>query len=335
MKITVLKERQFSAFLAIDPYGMLSRKDLRADVVLGLTEETGSGDMPAGLLAASLKGEHLIIYWLYVTPGCRFRGYGEALLLAALQQAHLAGKTKIGAVFSAEYGRETICAGERRFFTERMFRESGKDRILVAELADMLRDMERTLPEDAMAQLADSLLDDDDEARDVPEQKTEVRKLTAKDRTLKISDVKKNATLCKPEPPESIRPVSALDPNRMQEGIRRCLSSHPYDFFEQELLTLPVSWFDLGISSAAVEEGKVCGLFLVHPEEGGRLWAEYLCYAGKDAQNGVMNLLRFSAKAAIERCDKKTEVIVRCHNRSTKALVERLFPGKGKKGVEQ
>ena len=330
MKITRLNEKQIPYFRGLDPFEMLEREDLRGELVLGLTEESPQGDHPAGLLLASFRGGSMVILWLYVAPDRRGAGYGEALLLAALGHAKKNGLKKIGAVFPEAYGRELICRDEQRFFTERHFSAEKNDRILIADVEEMLADAE----DDSDVVISLSAENALREAYALPEEERKpapFRKTGGKDVTVSLSRLKRCKLLFSDAPAGNAVSVKELSLVALQKGMKHCLAHHDYVFSSEDLLSLPLTWFEPEISAAVVEEGEVCGLFLLHPEEKGRLWAEYLCYAGKDAQNGVMNLLRFSAKAAAGHCDKGTEIIVRCHNKSTKALVERLFPDKGDK----
>ena len=67
-----------------------------------------------------------------------------------------------------------------------------------------------------------------------------------------------------------------------------------------DLPFLPASRFDADISSCFVQDGRICGLFLVHEVNPGTFRPELLFSVEPDASIHLLNMLRFSALAALE-----------------------------------
>ncbi|MCR4589308.1 MAG: hypothetical protein K5668_00620 [Lachnospiraceae bacterium] len=73
-------------------------------------------------------------------------------------------------------------------------------------------------------------------------------------------------------------------------------------------------------------------MLLVHETASGFFMVELLFAMQPDANINLLNMMRYSIRAAGELCDRDTKVILRRHNKISAELVKKLFPDK--KGVK-
>ena len=125
MRITRLERDQRGFVLDLDPLMMMDRLEFPGAFALLAIEsdEQTKDQLPAGLLIATAHEDLLVIDWLCVSAERRMQGIGEQLLVAAFEHAAKNDFVRIGVYMNDEYGRSDICAGEERFFRERLFRE--------------------------------------------------------------------------------------------------------------------------------------------------------------------------------------------------------------------
>ena len=113
-----------------------------------------------------------------------------------------------------------------------------------------------------------------------------------------------------------------------EQAVRSCLKKHGYDTYEGDPLKLGPGWFDLQISSCVITDGEVSGLFLIHKEEDGSIWPEYLFDRAKQPASNLVKMMEKSAALAIKNYPPETKVVIRMKTKEARELAEMMLPGK-------
>lgn len=125
MRIVRLKKEQRDFFLNMDPFYMMERLEFPGSFALAaLTEnETGTGEVPAGLMICTLKPDRLVIEWLCVAAAYRTKGIGEQLLIEAFESVQQGPVQTVCAYINRENLRERIYPEDEQYFKQRLFQE--------------------------------------------------------------------------------------------------------------------------------------------------------------------------------------------------------------------
>lgn len=116
MKTVRVDADKYEYFYGLDPFSYLEGRLPESCFVLGTVRGEGLSDEPAGLMICEYAADELIIRWLYVDPVQRGRGYGDALLSAAMDGAVMTGKRAVRAMMGSEPERRAICPLETEYF---------------------------------------------------------------------------------------------------------------------------------------------------------------------------------------------------------------------------
>ena len=95
-----------------------------------------------------------------------------------------------------------------------------------------------------------------------------------------------------------------------------------------DLPFLSKSRYDPDISSCAMVDDKVGGFLLVHMTKSGTYRPELFFAVEPDSSFHLLNMLRFSIRAASEAAGADGVVQVKRYNEATVKLSAKLFPGK-------
>ncbi len=125
--------------------------------------------------------------------------------------------------------------------------------------------------------------------------------------------------------------INELMVRQYRKGITNCLF-HGRKGLLEDLAFLPMSWFDQDVSSCVQTDGRATGFLLVHKTESDRLVVDLLFAMEPDAKLNLLQMIRYSVNAAMEKYPADTEIILKRHNDMSEALINKLFPNK--KGVE-
>ncbi len=96
----------------------------------------------------------------------------------------------------------------------------------------------------------------------------------------------------------------------------------------EDIAYLPMSWFDGSVSSCIISGDKVPGLFLVRRTPSGTLIPALLFAYGPEFKKNLIYLMKYSVQKAIENYPPETNVLIIRKDVGTKALAEKIFPGK-------
>lgn len=127
--------------------------------------------------------------------------------------------------------------------------------------------------------------------------------------------------------------LSTLSSFQFKAGIMNSVYHERYGLLD-DLPFLPMNRYDGEISCCVMVDDKVTGFLLVHMMKPSLYRVELLFSEKLDGANNVLNMLRFSIRAAQMNCEPTDEFLIRRHNRTVKELCKKLFPGKkGKKVI--
>ena len=138
-----------------------------------------------------------------------------------------------------------------------------------------------------------------------------------------LSDLK----LSNKEVPFYIKAIDKLNTRQFRNGVVNCLYSGRKGLLE-DMVWLSRDFFDQEVSACVVMDEKAQGFLLVHETASGVLVVEFLFANSVEGNKDVLEMVRFSIRAAARKFPPETKVLLRRHNPSVKALVDKLFPGK-------
>ena len=138
--------------------------------------------------------------------------------------------------------------------------------------------------------------------------------------------------IAKKRSPSHITAINELMVRQFRKGITNCVF-HGRKGILEDLEFLPMSWYDEDVSCCVQNDGKVSGFLLVNRMADSRLMVDFLFALEPDARVNLLQMMRFSIRAAAEKYPEDTEVVLRRHNKMTEALIRELFPGKSGKNV--
>lgn len=357
MKILPLNKKQLESFKELDPFEFCKRTDISMTLQLGALFEAEDdpdglreGNLPAGLLLGTKKEDSLILIWLFVDPARRRKGYGEALLSEAFNEAEREGLKQVTALFPTEYGRELICKGEREYFAMHGFAEAGKG-MMVMTVADHLNLPSYEGPsffEEAFA-LDDLLTEDlETEAPDEGSAQSDYDDKEFFEHTHKGWDIKlvsleefsHNTYLRKAgkkiltgKAPVRAGTIGELTLSQYRQILRLC-EKNGHSGFPENLFEIPADYFDLDVSSYVQEDTdrdgdytdeSVCGVCLIHYNRLEKaLYAELLYAVGKEFTRSLGELVRCSIIAALNKYPPDMKLILPCDHNYHGALMEKL-----------
>ncbi len=330
MKLVRLDAKSAKLFAAFDPFDYLGRQSDFATFALGCALETEGTDIPTGIVICYPDKAVIVVKWIYVAPSYRGQGISDKLLSAVYKIAENDGKKYVGALLTDEYGREAVCPDEENFFSFQGFDRpvrvgDGGTRLLLSKVDsdDEEEDDNGDLDELSFYDFSFDISADTEADGKVAER---VKKES--DTVVTAGDVFKcesfqNAETFK-NPNKEVTSIGNITLQMLEDGIKLCGKKTVNSCYGEPIRDIPLTWFDPELSSCIICRGAVTGLFLVHKGDG-RLWPEYLCSCGSDPFAESVLMMRNAAEALQKSYSEDTQIIVRCRNRKTVAMVEYLF----------
>lgn len=124
MKIYKLDEESKKMFYGLDPLSMLPRAELGGFALGGFERNESTGfDEPVSLAVCTVKGDMLIIFWLWVEQEYRGNGFAAKMLDELLVYADMHGLKRIAAYFNSSSAGKALCVGAENFFEDHGFTE--------------------------------------------------------------------------------------------------------------------------------------------------------------------------------------------------------------------
>ena len=129
------------------------------------------------------------------------------------------------------------------------------------------------------------------------------------------------------KPPRYIRCLGELSTREFKTGIMTSVLHGRYGL-QDDLPFLPMDWFDPELSSCVITDDTVNGFLLIHKVKPGLYRVELLHAMQPDANINLLNMIRYSIRAAVKLNSPEDKVILRRNSKATAALVKKLFPEK-------
>ena len=350
MKIIHLQDEQKDYFAALDPFEYFEEYKGTRCICLGCVEEEDGSDIPAGLMICLPDKRMPVVRWIYVDPKYRGRGVGDMLLSAGFDMAKNVGSKFLGAYFSKDYGRKFVCPDEDEYFKyngfdRSIFLKDNEGKLLVAELdregeyGD--EDVPEPIPYDYLEDFVEKIshfeeeyyqttgreaLTWDEYDPEVLKEKADIsHKIEKDDIIVSYEDIKKCGILTMENDNENVRALSDISLPKLSSCLDACLKAYPFHYEGIRLEAYPPTWFEADISSCVFEGDKAVGLFLVHRDEEGVFWTEYLHAIGNNSKKNAVGMLRRSTAAFLEKYKKDSKIVIKIVRPETKALAEKLF----------
>ena len=333
MKIVGLKEENREYFSGLDPFNIMGRECKNGAVCLGAVMREKNEETPAGLIVFTLNENELLINWIYVEPRYRGLEIGDELLEAVFDLARESDRSYVCAILPEEYGNDLVCKGGEEFLRiNGFYREENtpgiNGKMFRSEVYEN-SEAEESLPYG----IIDKLLYENDEDEEelfslVYGDNRPERKAEKGDLVVTVADI---ADACADENGKKDREAAVLEDLTLQDfeqAVRSCLKKHGYDTYEGDPLKLGPGWFDLQISSCVITDGEVSGLFLIHKEEDGSIWPEYLFDRAKQPASNLVKMMEKSAALAIKNYPPETKGVIRMKTKEARELAEMMLPGK-------
>lgn len=153
-----------------------------------------------------------------------------------------------------------------------------------------------------------------------------LKRTESRDICVSVGDLAK-LPFIKKRPPEYIKSLSEITYRQFKTGVMTSVLHGRYGLLD-DLPFLPMSWFDTKLSSCVITDGGINGLLLVRRIREGVFRVELLFAVQPDANINLLNLIRYSARAALSERSKDDVIILRRHSQSTESLVRKLFPNR-------
>ncbi len=333
MKIVGLKEENREYFSALDPFNIMGRECKNGAVCLGAVMREKNVEMPAGLLVFTLNENELLINWIYVEHRYRGLEIGDELLETVFDLARESGKNYVCACLPDEYGIDLVCKGGEEFLRFNGFyrdeNASGRCKKLFRSEVYESNEAEKELPYGIIDKLL--YVNDEDEEEFLSVINGDNRSKRKAEKGDMVVTMAVIADVCAAWNGKKDRAVTALGDLTLQDfeqAVRRCLEKHGYDAYEGDPLKLGPGWYDLQISSCVITDGEVSGLFLIHKDEDGSLWPEYLFDCAQEPEPNLVKMMKKSAALAINNYPSETKVVIRMKTAKTRKLAEMMLTGK-------
>lgn len=114
---------------------------------------------------------------------------------------------------------------------------------------------------------------------------------------------------------------------QFRKGITNCYYCKRTGYME-DLVTLPISWYEPNLSCCVLVDGIVSGFLLIHKTVSGKLSVKIMLGFEKADRMDLFRMIQFAVQKAKEHYPPETEIVVKCCDEDTRALVEKLFQKK-------
>ena len=122
-----------------------------------------------------------------------------------------------------------------------------------------------------------------------------------------------------------VRPLSEMPQRAFNIAIKR-MASKGFCGINEDIESLPRSYFENDVSAFYEKDGVITGLFLCHITASGKIRIEMMVCLGKDYSRPLMEMMKKSMESANAKYAPETEIIIDRHNYATQALGEKFFP---------
>lgn len=144
---------------------------------------------------------------------------------------------------------------------------------------------------------------------------------------ISLKEISETEFFRNPKMPQDVGSINELSETEFRKGLMNCVFSGRKSI-PQDIVKKSIDFYDDYVSSFAVEEGKVLGLFLVRKNEMGELELIMLQSVGKDYSKRLVAMVLDAFRTAINLYSDDTVVVIPQNTPEARALTKKLFPGK-------
>ncbi len=183
---------------------------------------------------------------------------------------------------------------------------------------------DRTVEEEGIVASAYELYDES-EAKALEEVRFSLQKKESKTIRLTLETLSKSKIAHAKQLPKHICSIEELSILQFRDAVKQILfKGHPG--LLDDISYLPMTWFDCKVSACVISEDLVPGLFLIRRTLSGMLIPVLFCAYGAESQKNLLNMMKYSAKKAVELYQPEDTVVIMRMKQHIRALTDRLFP---------
>ena len=142
---------------------------------------------------------------------------------------------------------------------------------------------------------------------------------------LRLSDLKALKLAKKLKTPPFIKSINGLVKKTFARGMTDCIYNTDREL-QQDLIDLPMEWYDGDVSCYEDTDTQCGGFLLVHGCPSGKLRIELLSDWGPDPRINLLRMIRFSLKQACDKYPDDTRVEIIRRDNALVNLMSYLFP---------
>ncbi len=150
------------------------------------------------------------------------------------------------------------------------------------------------------------------EALDLPVSMESIQKIA---NTLKVTKM-----------PTFIKPLSEISVLQYRSFVKNCLFKGNRGLVD-DLAYLPKNWFEIDVSSCAVDNDEVNAVLLLKRAPSGVLYVLLYTAFGPDAKKNLSFLIANTAQKLLQKYPPDTKIVIRRHNEMVTKLTAKLFAG--------
>lgn len=155
----------------------------------------------------------------------------------------------------------------------------------------------------------------------------QIREAESRDLVVTVADLDALSPNDRTASAPNLMSIGELTVNQFRKGIINCMYRGKEGLLE-DLDSMPIIWFEPDVSCCIQIDGRVCGFLLVHKQPSERLDVELLFASEPASKQDMIGMIRYSVRKVIENHSRDTQILIRRCNDATRALTDRIFPGK-------
>ena len=134
MEIIEIQKNQFSKYADLDPFDIYNREGKTPSLVMGIKDTEDENESVVGILLAEVNRWEISIYWIFVQPEYRGKGFGERLLKSIFDLAERKNIKFVYAYFEEHFVKKNV-SHERDFFSDHYFKMIDND-VMLCKITD-------------------------------------------------------------------------------------------------------------------------------------------------------------------------------------------------------
>ena len=120
--------------------------------------------------------------------------------------------------------------------------------------------------------------------------------------------------------------LNDIEERQFKRALVNCVVHNKKGILE-DILELPLEWFERDVSSCVITDNRVSSLFLLHQLPTLRLMIDLLFSSTADAEMYMSSMITRSVREAVKKYPPDTPVLIRRHSKTATVLTDRFFPG--------